>query len=245
MSHSDDQFELAAGLVDYRNGPRYRFRGKFLFEGIPLAGARVLEIGCGTGAWAIWAALEGASKVIGIEPEAEGSSEHSLDRFRQNIETLALQDRVEAQSCTLQELPVCAEPFDVVIMFNVINHLDESAVVNLHNDKNSLERYLTLLRKLHLHMSSSGWAVVADCARDNIWPRLGLPSPFMRSIEWQKHQNPKIWIDVFTRAGFQTFDLRWSPLQPIPKLTGNRFVEYLTCSHFVLRFRARVEGATN
>jgi cyclopropane fatty-acyl-phospholipid synthase-like methyltransferase len=237
----DDQFELAARLVNYKNVARYRFRGKFLFEGIPLTGARVLDVGCGPGAWAIWAALEGASKVVGIEPEAAGSSGHPLDRFRRNIETLGLQERVEAQGCTLQELPVSNEPFDVVIVYNAVNHLDENAVVTLHSDRNSFERYVTLLKKLRLHMSPNGWTIVADCGRDNLWPRFGLPSPFMRSIEWQKHQNPETWINVFAQAGFRIFDLRWSPLQPFPKLTGNRFVEYLTCSHFVLRFRVNDE----
>jgi hypothetical protein len=179
--------------------------------------------------------------VVGIEPEAAGSSEHPLDRFRRNVQTLGLQGTVLAQGCTLQELPVSGKPFDVVIMYNVINHLDENSVVRLHNDRNAMQRYIELLRRLRFHTNANGWAIVADCARDNIWPRLGLPSPFMPSIEWQKHQNPETWIHVFAQAGFRMFDLRWSPLQPFPKLTGNRLVEYLTCSHFVLRFRGSDE----
>jgi SAM-dependent methyltransferase len=236
-SESHNQIALAAALVDYRGAARYRFRGEFLFRGIPIVGARVLEIGCGTGAWAIWTALAGAVKVTGVEPEAEGSSAHSLDRFRRNLEKLGLQDRVDAVGCTLQDLPPSAERFDIAIMYNVINHLDEDAVVRLHKDQEAMGRYVALLRKLHLHMNPHGWVVVADCGRDNLWPKLGIRSPFMPSIEWQKHQNPKIWTDVFERAGFRMFDLRWSPLQPFPKLTGNRLIEYLTCSHFVLRFR--------
>jgi SAM-dependent methyltransferase len=241
---SDDQFELAARIVDYRHGSRYRFRGNFLFEGISLTGARVLEVGCGAGAWAIWAALEGAAKVVGIEPEAKGSDERGLARFRGNIAALGLQDVIEARGSTLQELPVSGDSFDVVIMYNVINHLDENAVVSLHHDSSAFERYVTLLRKLRRLMNSAGWLVVADCGRDNIWPRLRLPSPFMPLIEWQKHQNPETWINVFEQAGFRIFDLRWSPLHPFPKLTGNRFVEYLTCSHFVLRFRVSDEVKT-
>jgi hypothetical protein len=83
--------------------------------------------------------------------------------------------------------------------------------------------------------------IVADCGRDNVWPRFGLSSPFMPTIEWQKHQNPEVWIRVFAQAGFENIDCRWSPLQPLPEVTGNRLVQYLTCSHFVLRFRARGE----
>jgi SAM-dependent methyltransferase len=236
---SDRKSALAASLVGYRSAARYRFRGEFLFRGVPIGGSRVLEIGCGTGAWAIWAALAGAAKVTGIEPEAEGSSANSLDRFRSNLEKLGLQERVEARRCTLQELPLSPEPFDLAIMYNVINHLDEDAVVWLHNRRAAKKRYIALLQKLRLHLNPEGWVVVADCGRDNLWPRLGLRSPFMPTIEWQKHQNPEIWTDVFERAGFRMFDLRWSPLQPLPKLTGNRVIEYLTCSHFVMRFRVK------
>jgi SAM-dependent methyltransferase len=213
------------------------FRGNFVFQGISFEGVRVLEVGAGTGAWAIWAALHGASKVVGIEPEAAGSSKDILAIFRQNVEKLKLQERVEAKSCCFQDLALSDGPFDVVIMYNVINHLDEDAVVNLHKDKNAFQRYVTLLRKLRLHVHSSGWVVVADSGRDNIWPQLGLDSPFARSIEWQKHQNPRRWIEVFRESGFRNFDMRWSPLQPFPRVTGNWLVEYLTCSHFVLRVR--------
>jgi SAM-dependent methyltransferase len=229
---------MAAKLVSYRTAARYRFRGQFIFHGIPLDGARVLEIGCGAGAWAIWAALAGASDVTGIEPEAEGSTAHSLERFKRNVETLRLQNLVQARACTLQDLPVSEKLYDIAIMYNVINHLDEDAVMSLHTDKQAMQRYIALLQKLRLHIKPKGWVIMADCGRDNLWPRLGIRSPFMASIEWEKHQNPETWITVFARAGFQSFDFRWSPLQPFPKLTGNRFVEYLTCSHFVLRFRA-------
>ena len=235
---STNRFELAAKLVGYRNSKRYRFRGEFLFQGIPVAHARLLEIGCGAGAWAIWAALNRAQKVLGIEPEVEGSSAHSLERFRRNIETLGLTEQVTAQRCTLQELPASQNGFDIAIMYNVINHLDEDAVTRLHQDATAVERYVILLSKLHTHLAPDGWVVVADCGRDNFWTRFGLPSPFMPDIEWHKHQNPQTWIDVFTRAGFGLVDLRWSPLNPFPRLTGNQFVEYLTCSHFVLRFKA-------
>ena len=238
-----DQFELAAGLVGYGSGFRYQVRGNFLFQGIPLRDANVLEVGCGTGAWAIWAALNGADRVIGIEPEAQGSTSSGLEKFKQSIELLKLGRKVVATDQYLHQLPLQAQPFDVVVMFNVINHLDEDAVVVLQQDPHAFERYVTLLKNLHLRMRPDGWVVVADCARANFWPRLGLPSPFARSIEWHKHQNPDVWVNVFEQAGFLKSDLRWSPLQPFPRLTANRLVQYFTCSHFVLRFRVGTPAA--
>jgi Predicted RNA methylase len=234
-----DQFDLAGRLVGYATSTRYRVRGDFLFAGIPLAGAHLLEVGCGTGAWGIWAALHGAHRVIGIEPEATGSSPGTLATFQQIVATLGLGEQIEATEHSLQEFPIPERPFDVVIMYNVINHLDEEAVVVLHRDAEAFARYVSILQNLRLLMRSDGWVVVADCMRDNFWPRLGLHSPFAPGIEWSKHQSPHTWIDIFEHAGFQSFDLRWSPLQPFPKLTANRFVQWLTCSHFVLRLRAR------
>ena len=228
-----DQFELAASLVGYASGFRYQVRGNFLFQGIPLRGANVLEVGCGTGAWAIWAALKGADRVIGIEPEAHGSTSTSLEKFKQTIEVLKLGRKVMAADQYLHQLPLQEQPFDVVVMFNVINHLDEDAVVVLREDPLAFERYVTLLKHLHLRMHPDGWLIVADCARANFWSNIGLPSPFAPSIEWHKHQDPDVWINISKHAGFVQSDLRWSPLQPFTRWTANRFVQYLTCSHFV------------
>jgi hypothetical protein len=127
-------------------------------------------------------------------------------------------------------------------MYNVINHLNEEAVTVLHNDPLAFKQYVVLLQYLRTLMQPSGWVIVADCARDNLWPRLGLRAPLATSIEWHKHQNPAVWENVFKQAGFRCVDLRWSPLQPLLRLTANWLVQYVTCSHFVLRFQM-VESA--
>lgn len=232
------QFEQAGRLVGYATGNRYQMRGEFLFRGIPLTGATVLEVGCGTGAWAIWSALKGAHRVVGIDPESKGSAPGTLAAFRRTIETLGLSGQTEALACSLEELPTSDRSFDVVVMYDAINHLDEDAVVNLHRDQGAVRRYVTLLRHLRSRVHEGSWVVVADCGRDNAWRRLGLRSPLAPSIEWHKHQNPHTWVMVFAQAGFRKMDLRWSPLQPFPRLTANWLAQYLTCSHFVLRFQA-------
>jgi cyclopropane fatty-acyl-phospholipid synthase-like methyltransferase len=232
-----DKLEIASKQVGYATKRRYLVRGQFLFDGITLNDAHVLEVGCGKGAWALWAALHGARKVTGIEPEDNGSTKNVLAKFRQTIEAIGLTSQVEARAEFLHQLAAPEVPYDVVIMYNVINHLDEDAVVNLHQAPNAVARYVDLLKDLRLRMRAGGWVIVGDCGRDNFWLRLGRGSPFVPTIEWHKHQNPDLWVKVFEQSGFQKYDLRWSPLQPIPKLTANAWVQYLTCSHFVLRFR--------
>lgn len=232
------RLELAARLVGYSNGKRYSIRGEFLFTGIPLAGARVLEIGCGTGAWAIWGALHGAERVLGIDPEAKGSTVNTLETFRCTIDRLGLGGVVKATDHFLHQLPAQEQRFDVAVMYNVVNHLDEDAVVVLHRNRAAFKQYVSILKKLRVLMHPGGWVIVADCARTNLWPQLGLRSPLGRTIEWYKHQDPRTWVDVFAQAGFCYSDLRWSPLYPFHRLTANWLVQYLTCSHFVLRCRA-------
>lgn len=232
-----DLLDRAARFVGYRNARRYEHRGRFLFEGINLSGARVLDVGCGSGAWAIWAVLHGASKAMGIEPEADGSTGGTFDSFRESIKRLGLDQQIEARAVTLQDLPRDVR-FDVAVLYNVINHLDEAAVVSLHANSEMMQRYLKILAGLRARISTGGFVIVADCARSNLWPTLGMRAPFARSIEWQKHQNPALWRHLFENAGFETSGCRWSPLYPLGKLTTNRFVHYITVSHFVLTLRA-------
>ena len=234
----EDKLEKAGRLVGYATGSRYRVRGESLFADIPLVGKHVLDVGCGTGAWSIWAALCGAQRVVGIEPGADGSSQGSLDALRRSISALGIENKVEARSEFLHEIRMPDTPYDVVIMYNVINHLDEDAVVILHRDDEARRKYVTQLQTLRSRMRVGGWLIVADCARDNLWPLLGLRSPLAPSIEWHKHQNPDTWSEVFSQANFRTVDRRWAPLQLFPRLTANWLIQYLTCSNFIMRLQA-------
>jgi hypothetical protein len=76
--------------------------------------------------------------------------------------------------------------------------------------------------------------VVADCARDNFWPSLGLRSVLAPSAGSHKYQHPHTWIEVFVRAGFWRFDVGWFQLQMFVRLTADWLVRCLTCSHFAL-----------
>lgn len=237
LPHTNQKVETAARLLGYANAKRYWSRGTFLFQGVPLQAASVLDVGCGTGTWAIWTAMNGAFSV-GIEPEGDGSKQGTLESFRRNIKMLELEGRVEAYSSTLQDFSWEKRKFDVVVMYNVINHLDEEAVKTLHKNEPMAARYVDLLKGLRARVRTGGTVVVADCARSNLWPHLGLRCPFAPWIEWEKHQDPSQWIRVFERAGFKVASRRWSPYYGIRTLSANSLFHYLTCSHFTLQFRA-------
>ena len=148
-----EKLETAARLLGYANAKRYWRRGTFLFQGVSLQAASVLDVGCGTGTWAIWAAMNGAATSVGIEPEADGGKQGTLESFRRNIRTLDLEGQVEAYSSTLQNFSPHHRKFDVVVMYNVINHLDEDAVTTLHKNQRMALRYVDLLKGLRARVS--------------------------------------------------------------------------------------------
>lgn len=233
----NNMLEIIAKEVGFQNVDRYRSRCDFLFDGIDLEGSRVLDVGCGKGALALWAAVNGAGKVLGIEPEAEGSSSGMFGTFEYLVERLNLRDVVKTRSCFLHDLTPAEGIFDVAVLFNVINHIDENAVVGVHKDKKAADAFVASLVKLKELVAPGGQVVVADCGRRNFWNDLGLTNPLMPTIEWDKHQQPGVWTDIFARAGFELVDLKWSQIHPFGKISCNALLHYFTLSHFTMRFR--------
>jgi 2-polyprenyl-3-methyl-5-hydroxy-6-metoxy-1,4-benzoquinol methylase len=232
-----EKLTLVAKQAGYRTLSRFHNRANFIFNGLPLKGLRALEIGCGSGAFCFWLALNGAEYVLGIEPEADGCIAGSIKKFNEIQAGLNL-DNIEFRECFLENLSAPEKPYNIIIMLNVINHLDENAVQQLHRDEKARIKYVDMLKNLKQFISKDGFLIVADCGRKNFWNSLGLKSPFIPAIEWEKHQEPDLWINLFKKAGFELYDFRWSSIYPLGFLSSNRVVQYLTMSHFTLRFKS-------
>jgi 2-polyprenyl-3-methyl-5-hydroxy-6-metoxy-1,4-benzoquinol methylase len=200
----------------------------------------VLDVGAGRGSFAIWAALSGAAFVLGLEPQAAGSTGGALDVFQRLVSELQLEDKVIASAAMLEQLE-SSQRFDVVTMYNVINHLDEEAVIHLHESEAARSAYVKLLVNLRGHLSAEARVIVADSSPENVWGRLGVTTPLTRPMEWRKHQRPEAWTALFAEAGFRLQDLRWSPLFPFMAIQS-RTLQLFVASPFVLRFRTEPEG---
>ena len=227
--------EVAAKLGT--NPRRFRETSQFLFAGVPLTGKRVVDVGAGRGATTMWAVLQGAEHVTALEPELDGSTPKSHASFTQLVADYGLGDRIDLRAVPLAGFE-SSQAFDVAVLNGVVNHLNEPAVVRLHRDPAAVDDFVATLRPLRALLRDGGTAIVADVGRRSIWRVLHVQGPWTQDIEWEKHQQPQTWIDVFRRVGFEPIGARWSPLRGTGRLTGNRIVQFFTMAHFVLHLRA-------
>lgn len=228
------------------------FHLRHLIGSFDVRGKRVLEIGCGSGTYCLLMALSGAKEVVGLEPEADGSTKGVFEVFTDKISTMRLTN-IKVHKVTLDDYVRNAdEPFDLVLTNDVVNHLDEDAVQRLHRDESARQIYQGILKTIYHSMHQQGVFVVADCGRHNILSgisRLGLYKGFLtKTIEWNKHQGPRIWKRLLKEAGFDRFELEyWVPyqLRKVPFLAKNRVFSYLTTSRFIIRALASEYSADN
>lgn len=225
-----------------RNVGNLRFYLDHLFDGVRLAGARVLDVGAGDGRYSFYAAAAGADRVVALEPEWDGSRERVRDRFDSLGDRLGF-GSVEFRSESFQDFEPGDESFDVVLMHASINHLDEQATSALHHDDAARRVYQGLFGKLARMSADGAKLVVADCSRHNLFARLGLTNPLQPTIEWHKHQAPETWVDLLEEVGFAEPRVRWSSLNtlrgPGRAVLGNRFANWLTLSAFCLTMTFR------
>lgn len=212
-----------------------------LFVGVDLEGRTLLDAGCGSGNIGLWAAAQGARRVVGLEPEMEGSSVGMQNSFRRTARAVGLEDSVELVTVRLQDYDAGNERFDVVLLAASINHLDEDACMHLHEDEQARQTYRGHLRLLADVAAPGAVLIVTDCDRRNLFQRLGVRNPLSPTIEWEKHQSPDLWARLLADVGFEAPSVEWMTLNtlrgPGQALLGNRACAYLTTSTFRLTMR--------
>ncbi len=104
------------------------------------AGARVLDVGCGTGA--VLEALSARFEAYGTD-----TSQLAIDLCRQR-------GLANAFCCTLETFPYPELRFDLVTLLDVIEHVDDD---------------LGVLREAHRYLKPGGWALVTVPAYQFLW----------------------------------------------------------------------------
>jgi SAM-dependent methyltransferase len=196
----------------------------------------VLDVGAGTGTFTCYLAQRGARHVVALEPDLDGSgSGAGLATLSDRVQSLGLKN-VSSSNQTFQSYET-EKRFDIVLLHAVINHLDETAVMVAHEAEWARDRYRQLLGKVYQLLTPGGVAIIADCARDNVFPLLGRRNPFAPTIEWHKHQNPTIWRALCRDVGFRNIQLNWATpnrLRRFGWLVNNWPAAFLLHSHFIL-----------
>lgn len=219
----------------YPNKGNLRFHLKTLFRDITIENRRVLDIGGGSGLHSFYAACMGAREVVCLEPETEGSRSGMGAKFKKLGGILGY-DQVTFEPVTFQAFKPVGKQFDIILLHNSINHLDETACINLLSDEASRAIYMNIFSKLSALASSGAKLIVCDCSRYNFFALLGIKNPFAPTIEWYKHQAPEIWVDLLSQVGFVNPRVRWTSFNTLRSpgrvLLGNRLLSYFLRSDF-------------
>lgn len=219
----------------YTNRRRLESHLSYMFGETDLKGKNVLDVGGGSGLLSLYAAASGANAIC-LEPEFDGSTQNITDKFDalSSELNLSIGSAILVKS-TLQDFESEIK-YDVIILANSINHLDEESTITLNSDCESKIKFLELFYKMHSMLAPDGILIITDCDRKNFFNDLGLKSPFMPTIEWNKHQSPTCWVNIAKEAGFKKPIIKWSSPNSLGKigqfLLGNRLIAYFLFSHF-------------
>lgn len=210
----------------------------FIFKDVTFDNKAMLDIGGGKGLFSFYAGCMGANKVICLEPEMEGSDTIVREIFDRIQVDLEMEDKVIFDSTPIENFQPNQGKFDIILLHNSINHLDEEACIKLKHNKNARTIYNNKFKKLSDLANKGAKLVIVDSSRHNIFPLLKIKNPFAPSIEWEKHQHPKYWSKLLNDAGFFNSKIRWiSPnrLGQLGRLVlTNGFVSYFIDSYFCL-----------
>lgn len=228
---------------------RFYLEHQFL-RGIDIEGKRILDVGGGYGLYALYCITHGASEVVVLEPQLAGSRSDTQAMFEALVEAIRPERPIRLVPEVVEEFVATeGDSFDIILMHNSINHINEEACAVLDRDAAAREYYRQFFTHLARLSRSGTQLVVADCARRNVFGDLGLRNPLLPSIEWHKHQSPQLWGQLLEEVGFKTRCIDWTSPNILGKagrwMLNNALMAYLTMSHFRLVAEYQGEGKGN
>jgi len=200
----------------------------------------MLDIGCGNGIYSLYALERGASYIVGLEPLLAGSDNIKAGIANKLAIEFGAHSGVNFLQNTLHDYisDMHEQVFDIVLLHNSVNHLDELNVAKLEKDTKARDLYRHLFCGLYDLVKPRGVLIITDCSRHNFWKYIGLKNPFAGSIEWGKHQSPYLWALILEEANFRSPYITWGGPMRLKGfgrvLFGNRIAAYFYNSFFRL-----------
>lgn len=211
-----------------------------------IKGKRILEIGAGDGTLSCLMSLAGAEHVVALEPEIAGSTKGVYEKFKENINKLGINNLTLVDK-TLQDYDMQPNSFDLMVSVGSVNHWDEEACINLYREPDAKQIYRDIFKNILYGLKTRGQLSVFEMGKWNLFSwtsnRWGIPNPLLPSVEWYKHQQPRLWAKLLHKAGFS--EVTWKWFFPVPPFKGAKLVldnpifnnplfTYFTTSKFVI-----------
>ena len=140
---SEKYYEVMLSEGIHNSEETLEFALDTLFGNFDFTDTRVLDIGGGRGLFSFYAASCGAEEVICVDPESAGSSLGVHAKFIRIRRLLGLSN-VKLEPLAFQEYESDGKPFDLIILHNSINHLDETACIHLMTDEGARAFYQSI-----------------------------------------------------------------------------------------------------
>lgn len=229
-----------------RKSPRHiRFNCQQAFGDIDLRSRALLEIGAGEGILSAYAAAHAARYVVALEPGAAGSNEDYTSTIRRMKQRLSASN-LEIVEEIIQDYDSGGRKFDIVLLWNSVNHLDEPMCAELKRSSRARESYRSIMTHIANMMSPGALLILGDCSCRNVFPALRMRHPIIPQIEWEKHQSPGTWVRLLEPLGFVRRGFSWItayPLRFFAPLLSNSVAAFLLFSHFRLVLSYDVENS--
>ena len=224
----------------YSNENRLRMWLDCLFGEINFSNKNVLDIGGGVGKYAFYAASEGATNVTIIEPEGAGSKSGTINSFEILKAKFPDVNNITFIPKTFQEFE-SKNKYDIIYLTSSINHLDEEACTDLLKNKEFRARYDKIFEKISSLANPGADLIFSDCGRSNFFGDIGLKNFIAPNLEWKKHQDPGVWINLLKPFGFKPIVKKWRAPNRFGKFGqiffANSFIAYFTSSNFYVRMK--------